>query len=270
MSARRVIEALELPEAARVERRVPKTQLLEHGAPTAADRRAVQDYVDEITWVAALKPASLGVPAYRDEAREYPEVAVLTMRLREVEGRRAPPVARLIELLHRAIPYPLLLVTQLPSEQDDVSDVIVSLAPLRRSLNEAEATVVEEVVASPPLAPGAPSRATSGVNAAFLASLRVVGLPRANLGAFYRGWLDRVVARQAAEVTGAVTIPRTPAEAEARREALEAYIENSAEVTRLRNEAKRERQTGRLVEINLELQRLEALRSQARAVLEQV
>src|ERR1700722_11889646 len=107
MSFAPLIIALAVPSDAVVEQRVPKKLLLEQGAPTAADKRQIQDGIEEITWVAALKPTNIGVPAYRDTVREYLEVAVLTVALRSTAK---PP--RLIELIHRAIPYPLVLVTE--------------------------------------------------------------------------------------------------------------------------------------------------------------
>ena len=103
MTGEDVITALDLPADARVERRVPKTLLVEHGAPTAADKRRINDGIERIQWVAALKPATVGVAAYRDEAREYLEIAVLRLILRA--GAKAD---RLAELLHRAVPYPVL------------------------------------------------------------------------------------------------------------------------------------------------------------------
>jgi hypothetical protein len=66
-----LIAALDLPAAARVDQRVPKKLLLENGAPTATDKRAIADGVEELIWLAALKPTTIGVAAYRDEAREY-------------------------------------------------------------------------------------------------------------------------------------------------------------------------------------------------------
>jgi hypothetical protein len=69
-------------------------------APTTADRKLIQEGIEEITWVAALKPASIGVPEYHDEQRTYLELAVLLVDLRE-----AGKVTRLAELIHRAIPY---------------------------------------------------------------------------------------------------------------------------------------------------------------------
>ena len=55
MTADDLITALELPAASRVERRVPKTLLTEHGAPTAADKRRINDGIERVQWVAALK-----------------------------------------------------------------------------------------------------------------------------------------------------------------------------------------------------------------------
>ena len=106
MSFAPVIDALGIPPNALVEQRVPKKLLLEHGAPTAADKRQIQDGIEEIVWVAALKPTNIGVPAFEDVVRQYLEIAVLTVELRPAAR---PP--RLIELIHRAIPYPLVLVT---------------------------------------------------------------------------------------------------------------------------------------------------------------
>ena len=107
------IASLGLPDGCRVDQRVPKKLLLENGAPTAADKRLIADTVEEIQWVAALKPNTIGVPDYRDDQREYLEIAVLAVTLRSQPGQdKAKPAnaARLAELVHRAVPYPDLLL----------------------------------------------------------------------------------------------------------------------------------------------------------------
>ena len=63
-----LIAALDLPPGSRVDQRVPKKLLLEH-APTPADRRRINEGIDEVQWLAALKPATVGVPLYRDDVR---------------------------------------------------------------------------------------------------------------------------------------------------------------------------------------------------------
>src|ERR1700723_2102360 len=123
MSFAPVVNALAVPNEALVDQRVPKKLLLEQGTPTAADRRQIQDGIEEMIWVAALKPINIGVPAFQDAVREYLEIAVVTVVLRST----ARP-SRLIELIHRAIPYPVVLVTE------DREAIRLSLAHKRWSL----------------------------------------------------------------------------------------------------------------------------------------
>jgi len=72
------LSALSLPANAMVEQRIPKKLLVEQGAPTATDKRQIQDGIEELQWVAALKPTNIAVPTFRDAEREYLEIAVLT------------------------------------------------------------------------------------------------------------------------------------------------------------------------------------------------
>ena len=101
-----IVSALDLPSRARVDARVPKKMLVEQGAPTTADKRAIQDGIDEMQWLAVLKPNTIAIPAFTDQTRDYSEIAVIAAAFRP-EAR----AARLTELIHRAIPYPVLLIT---------------------------------------------------------------------------------------------------------------------------------------------------------------
>ena len=76
------LAALALPDEALVDKRVPKSLLIDNGAPTAADRRRIREGIEELRWVAALKPNTIGVAEFRDASREYLEIAVLELRLR--------------------------------------------------------------------------------------------------------------------------------------------------------------------------------------------
>ena len=77
-----MIAALELPADSWVEQKVPKRMLLEKSAFTAADKRCIHGGVEQLVWLAALKPTTIGVPEYRDGIREYVEIAVLKLELR--------------------------------------------------------------------------------------------------------------------------------------------------------------------------------------------
>ena len=236
-----VIDALGIPPGAIVEQRVPKKLLLDHGAPTAADKRQIQDGIEEIVWMAALKPTNIGVPAFEDLVRQYLEIAVLT-----VELRPAARPTRLIELIHRAIPYPLVLITE------HSESVFLSLAHKRWSQGEAGKVVIDEVRQTA-FNPDAPS----AQEAAFLASLAVSRLPSQDLFSLYDGMLARLAAFEASRITGAFAPPDSPEPASVLLEDLDRHARLQRDLDVLRVRAKREKQMNRRVELNLEIQRLE-------------
>ena len=246
MTAAAVIEALGLPADARVDQRVPKKLLVENGAPTAADKRQINDGIEDLFWLAALKPRTIGVPAYRDEAREYLEIAVLSLTLRA--GAKAP---RLTELIHRAIPYPVLLVQSQPGR------LVLSLAHLRWSQGQAGQTVLDGPLITAPVEAEAP---TAGD---FLASLTLTRQPRQHLHALYQGWIERFEAHAAARHTGVFASAADPAAAERRRTALAEHGHLNGEITHLRARAAKEKQLNRRVELNLQLQQLESRLAEA-------
>lgn len=243
-----IVDALGLPPEARVDARVPKKLLLEQGAPTPADKRAIQDGIDELHWFAACKPATIGVPSFSDDTREYLEIAVVGCAFRGDATGNPPKTARLIELIHRAIPYPVVLVTA------DESGVTLSTAHKRWAQNEAARTVIERVVSEAGLRP----ETASGIEATFLQSLALTRQPRADLYALYGGWQARLEELSAARLTGTF-LSAEDAEAIARRRAaLDAHARIAKEIETLRGKAKREKQLNRRVDLNMTIQRLAA------------
>lgn len=252
MTAADILTVLDLPTSSRVDQRVPKKLLLENGVPTAADKRIINEGIEELLWLAALKPTTIGVPEYHDDVREYLEIAVLRLTLRD-----AAKATRLVELVHRAVPYPLLLLT----EQGQRSGL--SAAHKRWSQGEARKTVLEgEVVTvewdaerddeSWPISRDA---------------LALGKQPRTSLHALYQGWIDTLLAFQAARVTGTFVVAANAEHAAVRRDALQECVRLDAEIARLRATAAKEKQMSRRVELNLELKRMEAAQAAARANL---
>lgn len=249
MTADTILQALDLPAAARVGQRVPKKLLVEKGAPTPADKRRIKDGLGELFWQAALKPHTLGIPAYRDDSRDYPEIAVLSGHLRG-------PSSRLIELIHRAIPYPTFLLLSADT------GCTLSLAHLRWSQGEAGTTVLDGEPLTLTLDPARPP------GGEFLAALGVTRQPRQHLLAFYEGWMGALLAQHAAAITGGFRPVTSPEAFSARREALASHQRLTTEIARLRKAAATESQLPRQVEINLRIKKLEAQQLEAQRVLD--
>ncbi|EPD2103142.1 DUF4391 domain-containing protein [Pseudomonas aeruginosa] len=251
-----VVSALNLPESARVDQRVPKKLLLENGAPTASDKRLITDAIEDIQWLAALKPNTIGVPEYRDTQREYLEIAVLAVTLR---GAIKPTsLSRLVELVHRAVPYPVLLLLV------DEPTLILSLAHKRWAQNEAEKIVLDGDLVSASLSRTASGTTEADTKArpeaehAFVQSLAIARQPQASLHALYQGWIECVQSLHAARRTGSYQAAATPEQAAARRQALADCQRLEGEISRLRTQAAKEKQLARQVEMNLALKRIQA------------
>jgi Domain of unknown function (DUF4391) len=252
MKAEDLIASLDLPAGSRVDQRIPKKTLAENGASTAAARRQIQESIEELRWIAALKPVTVGVPEYSDSVREYLEIAVL-----HLEMRGAAKPLRLTELTHRAIPYPVVLFTS------HADCVVFSLAHKRWSQAEKGQMVLDGDVVHVEIDSDMPEDYV----AKFRSVLSLVLQPRDTMYGLYQGWLDAVFSLKAASVLGNFSLPKSPKHGAERREALAECTRLEAEMATLRVAATRETQLPRQVDLNLRLKDLQTAYSVARAQL---
>lgn len=268
-----LVDALRLPASCRVNQRVPKKMLAEHGAPTTADRRLMTEGIEELQWIAALKPGTVAIPEHHADGREYLEVAVLSVQVRATHGKTSQWL-RLAELVHRAVPYPVLLIqalttSALATPEDSTpkspTQLALSLAHKRAAQNEAGRVVLDGELIRAELV--APKTGAAFVAGPLLEALALDRQPHQDLMALYQGWMDCLTAAEAARLTGYFRLPSGPTAAAAQREALRACQRLEQEAARLRSQAAMERQIAKQVELNLALQCLQADLNAARAQL---
>lgn len=269
MTPGEVLGALKLPAACRVDQRVPKKMLAEHGAPTAADRRLLTDGIEEVQWIAALKPGTVAVPEHQDEERAYLEVAVLYVLARPTHGKPSQQL-RLAELIHRTVPYPVLLVqglqaTDVSTGSRTVTHLALSLVHKRSAQNEAGKVVLDGDLVRLELTDGKGAPALSAND--LLQVMALERQPHRDLFALYQGWMDCLIAAEAACITGRFDLARDAGRAMARREALRTCQRLEQEASRIRQQAAKERQMAKLAGLNMALQRLQAQITAARAQL---
>lgn len=127
----------------------------------------------------------MSVPEFRDATREYLEIAVI--QLKTAGDSKAN---RLIELVHRAIPYPVVLIV--------IGESLgLSTAHKRQALNEPGKTVIDGDVVTIDLA-----TAPEHIQQSLLEALPLAIQPRNTFYVLYQAWLDVMLAFQAALVTG--------------------------------------------------------------------
>lgn len=225
--------ALALPTMNAPARRLPKDVLAQHGAANASDRQLIDGSIERLDWWATLSPETVGVAAGTDHERPVPAIQLLAMTA------RLEPTQRLLTLLHRAIPVPIILATALPNN----AGTRLSLAPLRRAERIADQMVVERLVVAPDLV--AKEHAPT---ASFLASLALPGLPQTALAALYDALVERCEALTVScIVEGPFQLLLDTAAADARRAALARYGQVEAEWLAARAATRREKRLARQV-----------------------
>ena len=223
-----LIAAFALP-AGPTPRRVPKASLSDH-APTAADRRLIDKALVRLDWVAGLTPAGVGVPA-----GEADGLTIDTVNLLAATTRGAMP-QRLAEIIHRAIPKPVILI----HTDESGGTVSLSLAPKRAAEREAGRVVTIEVHDSGPLTP---------IDAGFVETLALSTLPTRDLAALYAGLIERMEALAAARIAGrAFRLAASVQEAAKWRDAMRECCTLNAEIAAMSAVIQKEQQLARRVE----------------------
>ncbi|RSU47570.1 DUF4391 domain-containing protein [Sphingobium yanoikuyae] len=222
-----ICAALALPPMNAPARRLPKDVLAQHGAANSADRKMIDSVIERLDWWATLSPATVGIAAGVDEERPVPAIQLLAMTA------RVEPTQRLLTLIHRAIPVPIILATALPGNVG----TRLSFAPLRRAERITDQMIIERLVIAPDLAAN-----DAPASAAFLASLALPDLPQTTLAALYGALIDRVEALAVSRLIHAPFQLLTDASAVAgRRNALARHGQVEAEWLATRAAAKREK-----------------------------
>jgi uncharacterized protein DUF4391 len=231
-------EKLAIPETCHLGKRVFKKLFYEHAQLGVTDRKAFADDVDTVVWQYTVKPSTVAIQHYGDAERDYSEIAWL-----QVEMNTKRRAGRIVEVVHRAIPYPLVVVLAHNTE------CLISVAHKRLSLSERDAVVVEEFHSTDWINLVKPA----GVECEFLDSLRFAGLPQANFYALYSAVVDRVMALLAARLTGRFAVDSTGD----RRGRLALCHALTEEIRELRAAVRNESAFNRQVELNTKIKGLE-------------
>ena len=235
-------EKMMIPESCRLGKRVYKRLFHENAKLSATDKKALRDDVDTILWQYTFKPTTIPIQPYEDEQREYHEVALLQVNLKQT-GR----VNRLAEIVHRPIPYPIFVVF--------VSDTIcsISLAYKRFSQAAKEAIVAEGFQATAWLDLLNPTEN----QAAFLESLDISTWSHSHFFAFYRAAMDRVIALACAEHSGhySLVIPNGLS-VDDRVNKLKQVEKLQQEKSDLQGKLKKEKNLGTQVQLNIRIKKI--------------
>ena len=105
-------QKMAIPKACFLGNRVYKKLFYENAPLNVTDKKAFGDDIVTIQWRYTLKPETINIARFQDDERDYPEIAVLQVNLKENKYYK-----RIAQIIQRAIPYPLLIVFSQGSTQ---------------------------------------------------------------------------------------------------------------------------------------------------------
>lgn len=182
-----VWQAMNLPESCLLNSRIYKKMLLESADLSSNDKKVVTEDIDTLVWRYTLKPETINIPKLQTDELDYPEIAVIHVTLKSTKRAK-----RLVEIVQRAIPYPLVLIIS------HNNTLWLSVANKRQSLADSQKLMVEDFFDSNWI-DGAEIQT---VEQEFIASLDSKQLDWTNFYTFYQGYVAGMLALQAARHTG--------------------------------------------------------------------
>jgi len=237
-----VYEKMAVPESCLLGKRIFKKLFHENVKMVAADKKAFRDDIDTIKWQYTLKPSTMQIQAYEDAQREYQEVAILQVNMKTFKRTN-----RIAEVIHRAIPYPLIVIFSYENS------CAFSVAHKRFSQAEKDAVVADEFHASDWI----DLSNLSTVQNDFLNSISLLDLPLTHVYAFYSAFVDRIIALECARLTGKYTIEIASKDKSRRADRLSDCVELELQINELKTAIKKETQFNRKVDLNTKIKKLE-------------
>lgn len=221
------------PFACKLNEPISKKVLYENASLSAADKKLIRAVVEKIVWRYCLKPETINIPPYKDETRDYPEIEVIEVVIREEKGLR-----RIAEIVMRSIPYPMLLLFVLGGKAQ------LWAAHQRTSQSDSGKNTLEEFITTDWLTDESP----------LFTALDIKTMRFNNYFALYSDMVDAICIFNAQQRIGndADLTGEAARRLVAKIDALDLQIAN------LRTEIKKETQFNRKVEMNINIKMLES------------
>ena len=218
--------------------RIAKILFAENGPLTPADRRAFKDDIAEITCSYILdENHNIMLNTYVDDEHDYSCLAQIDVVL-----KKTGKVARIAELCHRAMPYPLIVILH------DGDKIWFSMAEKRFSRDGKEQVVLEQ------------QTDTGWISDRFLPEFSAAAdfskFKKNTYLDLYRHYVALLDVLKTAEITG--SFQQSSISPDERRQLLAELHQLQNQLVGLKAKAKKEAELSRLVEINMQAKQLEA------------
>lgn len=241
----KLYESMNIPEACRVGNTIYKKLFYENGAMTSTDKELFTSGIEKIIWKYSFKEENLNVKAFKNEELDYEEIALI-----EVSLINESKYKRIAEIIHRAIPYPLILIFTFKDK------VLINTAYKRINKVDESRNTVEDFVFSYWI----DINILKGNEISFIKSIDIMNLSFTNIYKFYCSFVEKVNILNASNVAGDFETLRNKDIQEVNN--LNSQIEElNGEIEKLKIEINKEQHFNKKMDINIKMKKLESKKS---------
>jgi hypothetical protein len=232
---------LKIPERSVLDKKLTKAFFLKNFVLSASEKKLLNNSIQNLDWLASIKPANTNIPAIKNMEYIYEEIQVIVCK---VEDNKFEEVAnKCIVLLQKYIPYQMLVIVE------DSTNFVLNASKKRINLNDTAKRSIESYYTTTTLS----KLYKSEMTASFFKALDFLALDKTNMETTYKSYIQAIVQFQMATVTG--TYIKRNQRRTAEDMILLSNIETlEKEIISLGNQIKNETRLNNRVYLNIEIQ----------------
>lgn len=230
-----------IPKESLINKTIFKKLFYENGNLNKSEVGVFTNNIKKITLLFSLNEGSINIKSYRDDIREYEELAIIQIDINDKTKSN-----RVGEIVQRTIPYPIIIIF---NNEDEIQLNLAS-----KTINKADTSknTIEEIIRSHWI----DRRNLNPIEEDFIESLNLKELSFSNFYAFYMDIFNRVFLLKVAQYTGGYKILLS--EDLDRIKGIERSIyEKEKKLNSLRREIRREDNFSRKLKLNIKIKTLE-------------
>ncbi|ACB83960.1 DUF4391 domain-containing protein [Natranaerobius thermophilus] len=170
-------ENMKVPDSCEVNKPIYKKLFYENAYLGKKDQELLSKNIEKITWLYSFKPDTINILPYNDKEREYEEIAVIEVLLREQSH-----IKRIAEIIQLTIPYPLIIIFNYGQK------ILFNVAHKRVNMSDESRNTYEELI----FTDWVDLASLNKNDKKFIKSLDITKFSFTNFYWFYSDFVDRI------------------------------------------------------------------------------
>jgi len=234
------INKLNIPEGCELHQNVYKSLFYDKSDMKYADKQVFTKDIENISWLYTLKEDTIAISAYRDEEKDYSEIAII-----EVDLRKENRIERIADIMQRTIPYPLMTIFKYEK------NILINLAHKRINKADHEKATYNQLIQTDWI----DLEKINKQEKTLIDNLDFQDLSYFNFYQFYSDLVERIIAYKISKYTGQFKLNYN--------KNIEDYLiilskieENEDEIKSLKRKIKKENQFNKKMDLNIKIKKL--------------